>query len=176
MGFDYHGEQERHQADFYSTPAWATEAMLERVSLYGETWEPACGDGAIARLLPERVMATDLYYRGYGEGDVDFLSCITRKAVDNIVTNPPFRLAEEFVRKALTLTKRKVVMFLRLQFMESKKRYRLFQDTPLARVLVFSRRVSCGLGGEVYTGGKVAHAWFVWEHDHEGNPELEWIP
>jgi hypothetical protein len=164
----------RPDDDFYQTPPYATRELLKRESLGGVTWEPACGDGAIAELLPGKVVATDLNDHGYGETGVDFLMAWRR--VDNIVTNPPYILAQEFVERALLLARRKVAMLLKLAFLESQGRYEFFNRTPLRTVYVFSKRLTMTRGNEpVGSGGMIAFAWFVWEHGHTGNPELDWI-
>ena len=66
--------------------------MLAHETFDGPIWEPACGDGAIARVLERaghRVIATDLIDRGYGEAGVDFLTTAEPRA-RHIVTNPPY--------------------------------------------------------------------------------------
>jgi hypothetical protein len=105
--------------------------------------------------------------RGYGEV-LDFLS--SRYRTENIITNPPFRLAAQFVEKALASSTRKVAMFLRLCFLEGQSRYSLFQNTPLATVYVFSRRVTFYGAGSPF-----AFAWFVWDHAYRGEPKIRWI-
>ncbi len=93
----------RHKDDFYATPPEATRALLSVETFKGLIWEPACGDGAISRVLQERypVVSTDLVDRGFGPSGQDFL--MQTRVVDNIITNPPFKLATEFIRKSLDL-------------------------------------------------------------------------
>ena len=84
--------------DFFPTPAWATHALVDNEDFRGDIWESACGNGAMSQVLEKtgnRVISTDLYDRGYGEADHDFLES-WRKA-PNIVTNPPYNAAEGFV-------------------------------------------------------------------------------
>jgi len=140
-------------------------------------WECACGDGAIARVFSEKgfdVIATDLVYRGYGDGGRDFL--LENIQVENIVTNPPYSLGEKFVRHALDLTSGKVAMFLKLVFLEGQRRRKLFDNSPPARVWVYSKRVTQHRNGEQkkYTG-MMCFAWFVWEHGYTGDPVIKWI-
>lgn len=173
-------KENRERDDFYPTPPSGTNALLNVETFEGDIWEPACGDGAISKVLTERgheVRSTDLIDRGYGEAGVDFLLDFSQTA-DNIITNPPFKLAEEFVSHALGRARRKVAMLMRLAWLEGEKRRRLFQSTPLARVHVFSRRLSMARGGEQRedgAGGMIAFAWFVWDHEHTGSPTLNWI-
>lgn len=168
----------RQKDDFYPTPPEATEALLSVERFDGAIWEPACGDGAISRVLEAHgytVQSTDLVDRNYGIAHIDFL--MERQILPNIVTNPPFKLANQFVRHAVSLTTGKVAMLLKIAFLEGVERSRLFRETPLARVHVFSKRVTFRNTerGDVNGSGMMAFAWFVWEHGHIGKPELGWL-
>lgn len=169
----------RPDNDFYPTPPEATRALLAVEDFSGSIWEPACGDGAICKVLEEEghtdILATDLIYRGYGKGNEDFL--ISEHEANNIITNPPFKLAQQFVEHSLRQTDGKVAMLCKLVFLEGQKRKTFFEQTPLARVHVFSKRVNFyreGVKGKLGTS-MMAFAWFVWEHGHEGPPTINWI-
>jgi hypothetical protein len=170
----------RQKDDFYPTPARGIEALLSVESFDGDIWEPACGDGAISKVLEAngyRVASTDLVDRGYGETRIDFLMEYSPRA-RNIITNPPFKLAVPFVRKAVELSTGKVAMLLKIAFLEGIERSKLFSSTPLARVWVFSQRLAFvpGDGGrKLDGGGMMAFGWFVWEHGYTGKPTLGWI-
>lgn len=172
--------EEREKDDFYPTPEAGARALLAVEKFTGSIWEPACGQGDISRVLESAgydVVSTDLIDRGYGEARRDFLM-EWRALAPNIVTNPPFKLAEEFVRKALSLSTGKVAMLCRLAWLEGKARRDLFEETPLARVWVFAGRLHMQRGqiaSATGAGGMLAFAWFVWEHGHEGPPQLGWI-
>lgn len=167
-------------SDFFPTPAWATHALIENERFEGIIWEPACGNGAMARVLEQSgclVQGTDLFDRGYGEGGVDFLK--TSRSVDNIVTNPPYNSAEGFVQAGLHQCKRKMALLLRLAFLEGAKRQcKIFIETPPARVWVFSERITFYPAGAVQKGsGTTAYAWFVWDKQASSNAtELKWLP
>jgi len=168
----------RSDSDFYRTPAHAVYGLLNKEGFTGDIWECACGDGAISKVLKDskyNVFSSDV--NDYGYGDVlDFLKTSTVK--DNIVTNPPFNQALEFVIKSKELAKYKIAMFLKTSFLEGAKRYNMFQDTlfPLRTVYQFSKRVSFGKDdGTHKNGGMIAFAWFVWERGYEGKPTIEWI-
>lgn len=171
----------RERDDFYPTPSCATRALLEVERFEGSIWEPACGDGAISRVLQAAgygVFSSDLIDRGFGVPSRDFLLDYETSA-DNIITNPPFKLAEEFVEHALRRSRRKVAMLCRLAWLEGKARRRLFTETPIARVWVFSGRVPMLRGGDETLkggGGMIAFAWYVWDHAHIGAPTLGWLP
>lgn len=168
----------RPDGDFYPTPPEATLALLAEEKFTGTIWEPACGNGAMSKVLEDAghvVMSSDLYDRGFGETSVDFLK--TTRSVENVVTNPPFKLAQEFVEHSLNCTTGKVAMLCKLVFLEGQKRRSFFESTPLARVHVFSKRVNFYREGEKGKLGTsmMAFAWFVWEHGHEGPPTINWI-
>ena len=175
----------REKDDFYPTPRRGTEALLAVESFSGSIWEPACGDGAISDVLdeyyPGQVWSTDLVARGYGLDEVDFLGpCAPANSVDHIITNPPFKYAEKFAELALIRARSKVALLLRLSWLEGAKRRKLFESTPLARVWVFSSRLSIGRGAARDMGkgggGMIAFAWFVWDKEHKGPPVLGWLP
>lgn len=169
----------RPEGDFYPTPADAVQALLDRENFEGSIWENSCGDGAICRVLEQNgyrdVIATDLVDRGYGEAPHDFITSEYR--ADNVIMNPPFSLAQEFVELSLARTTRKVAMLGKLVFLEGQKRKPFFATTHLARVYVFSKRVNFYRGGIKgnYSTSTIAFAWFVWEHGYEGEPVIRWI-
>ena len=151
---------------------------MENESFEGQIWEPACGDGSMARVLASKgnqVIATDLYDRGYGESGIDFLRAYQK--VDNIVTNPPYNAAEGFVSAGLRNAKSKFALLLRLAFLEGGNRSRtIFSATPPARVWVFSERITFYPAGAVKRGtGTTAYAWFVWEQNRTNGSELRWL-
>lgn len=162
--------------DFYPTPAWGTAALLRHVKFAGTILEPCCGDGAMAEVLEKYgygVHAFDLHDRGYGKVQ-DFLKF--NRTVDNIVTNPPFNIAELVLSRALQLASYKVCLLLRLPFLESAKRYALFKRRPPEKVLVFSERLSIyPKGKSMKNGGTTPYAWFVWNRHYKGPTTIEWI-
>ncbi len=165
--------------DFFPTPDWATQALVDNEKFEGSIWEPACGDGAMARVLEGTgcpVTASDLYHRGFGETGVDFLR--STRQVDNIVTNPPYNAAEGFIRAALAQARHKFALLLRLAFLEGANRQRtIFAKTPPARVWVFSERITFYPAGAVRKGsGTTAYAWFVWDKQAPNKTELKWLP
>lgn len=167
--------KDREPHDNYPTPEIAVVELLKREKFEGIVWECAVGCGNIAKYFPD-CMASDIRHDDNiaGEGGVNFL--LENRTVDNIVTNPPFRLAQQFVEHALKCTTKKVAMFLKLVFLESQSRYEMFQSTPLKTVYVFSKRINPKKEGVTKKmSGMIAYAWFVWEHGYTGKPEIEWI-
>lgn len=172
--------ENRQKDDFYPTPPVATRKLLSVEKFAGPIWECACGDGAISRILTENgyeVISTDLVDRGFGQAGIDFMMEY-RPIAPNIITNPPFKFAREFVDKALSLTTGKVAILARLAWLEGKSRKSLFETSPLSRVWVFSERVPMLRNGDEMMkggGGMIAFAWFVWDHEYRGEPRLGWL-
>lgn len=173
----------RQKDDFYATPSSSTEALLRAESFSGSIWEPACGNGAISVVLEaagHRVVSSDLVDRGYGETGIDFLMEWQSRG-ENVVTNPPFKLATEFVKHSLRHTTGKVAMLLKVGFLEGIERGQLFDAAPFARLWVFRRRQTFLRNGDLYVtmngaGGMIAYGWFIWEHGYVGKPTLGWLP
>jgi hypothetical protein len=168
--------------DVYMTPPVATAALLRHVKLPHRLWECACGDGTgildPLRAAGHQVIGSDLvdYERPDCFWRRDFL--LERKApagCEGIVTNPPYKLVEQFVEHALDLCPR-VIMLLRLAFLESEKRCAILEDRGLARVLVFRKRLPMmhrlGWEGRKANSG-MAFAWFVWDRSHVGPTTIE---
>lgn len=170
--------------DLYQSPREAVTALLAVEQLPRLVWELACGPGAIVSVLRERghdVLATDLVdYRTPHQDahGVDFLiPGIAESHLDRqraIVTNPPFKNAHLFVVRALQLSDY-VAMLLRLAFLESEKRRDIIDNSCLARVHVFRKRLPMmhrdGWEGRTANSG-MAFAWFVWQRGHTGPTEI----
>lgn len=172
----------RHSEDWYPEPPEATHALARVEPLVGRCWDPACGKGTIVDALRSRGIecdGSDMVDRAGGRfHQFEFLSLGREHAKpDNIVTNPPFQLAQRFIDHGLTIASRKVIALARLAFLESESRAPWFARVPLARVWVFPWRLSMPPGNVATTakGGKVAFAWFVFEHGHAGPPTLCWL-
>lgn len=135
-------KEKRRELDFYPTPPEVTLALLDFLKLPASTvLEPACGDGAMAKVLAaagHNVIATDLRDTGYGRGGVDYLAAPPAQC-DAIITNPPFNVSEEFIRKAITEAPM-VAMVLKSQYWHAKKRVELFEQHPPAWVLPLTWR------------------------------------
>lgn len=183
LGASNHTDKERENDDYYATEPKATELLLSLEKFSPNIWECACGGGHMAKVLKENgyeVKATDLIYRGYGEGNIDFLKCIAPFEGD-IITNPPYKYATEFIYKALELIPagNKVAMFLKIQFLEGKKRKKLFEKYPPKTIYVSSSRLLCAknaLFEEMIAGGgsAVAYAWYIWEKGYNGDTIIKW--
>ena len=169
----------RPENDFYPTPPSITQALLDVEKLSSCVWECACGEGDMSRVLLDngyKVHSTDLIDRGYGIGERDFLQEDVILA-PSIVTNPPFKLAIQFMEHALyDLGADKLALFAKLSFLEGQRRTAKLMVSPLKNVHVFrSRQTLTRRGEKSRNGGMIAFAWYVWEHGYEGKPQIFWI-
>jgi hypothetical protein len=166
--------------DFYETPAVATEALLGAEPFPHVIWEPACGAGAISKVLEahgHEVISTDLYDYGYGKSGQDFFGH-AHPLAQTIITNAPFNRGDEFIDHACTICP-KTAFLMRLQWLESQKRRDgIFKKHRLSRVLVFSKRLpmmhQVGWEGPRSTS-TIAFAWFVFDRGHAGPPTVGWL-
>ena len=183
LGASNHSTSEREIHDYYATDPVAAELLLEVEDFSPVIWEPACGEGHLAKVFNKAghtVISTDLIYRGYGSSKpLDFLAYDGESFDGDIVTNPPYSKGAEFVEKAIeTITDgHKVAMFLKLQFLEGQKRRKLFDRYPPRTIYVLSGRIKCAKNGEFEGIGSsaVAYAWYVWEKGFTGIPQIRWI-
>ncbi len=151
-------------ADRHQTPGFCTRALLAHEQLSGSIWEPACGQGQIVEELLKAgysdFFASDLLDGSWSDTGYDFLTHEMPGPIHTIVTNPPYSLAEPFVRRACEVAQRKVCLFMRLLFLESSRGVTLFSQTGLTRVYVLTQRVNFR---DQKLGGMMAFAWFVWD-------------
>jgi hypothetical protein len=176
--------------DFFPTPLWATRALFRHVlpalgvETVGRVWEPACGEGHMAEVINEfaglPVIATDIFDYGYGSAPYDFLGGIFSapliEQVDWIITNPPFKPAEQFALRALDFARVGVALLLPIQWVEGEDRYfSLFRDRPPTLIAPFVERVPMVKGRwDPDASTATCYAWFVWVRDTARAPF--WIP
>ena len=173
--------------DDFPTPPWATRALIEHV-LGGKKrvksqvcLEPACGSGHMAKVLSEyfgTVKAADIHPYGYG-GVHDFLATPHEiNGFDWVITNPPFRLGEDFTLLALKLARRGVAMLTRTVFIESVGRYdRLFSVNQPSHFAQFTERVPMVKGRlDRRASTATGYCWLVWDKESSGSTQLVWIP
>jgi hypothetical protein len=170
--------------DYYPTQPWATRALLEQpigADPHHTVLEPACGEGFMSRPLAEffhDVTSMDVQDMGFGEVG-DYLFPGDDRIFDWTITNPPFRLAEDFIEKALRTSRVGVAMFVRMAFLESVGRYEsLFSVTPPTQILQFTERVPLFKGRVDPSGGTAtAYTWVVWHTNRSFTDTVfRWIP
>lgn len=194
--------------DDFPTPPWATRALCEWLMLNvhhggGETRllssltcrEPAANRGHMVRPLQEyfpRVLASDVHDYGVGFATGDYLwgALSDWESTDWTITNPPFRLAQQFIERALKLSRVGVAVIVRTSFIEGVDRCNeLFLKIPPAYVLQFSERVVMHKGKLRQAGSKyldadgkektassaTSYCWVIWLKG-ESDTRLRWIP
>jgi hypothetical protein len=171
-------KQNTEAHDYYATEPKAVELLLEQEKFSPQVWECACGEGHISEVLKANgynVLSSDLVDRGYGEVR-DFLSTTHNIGYD-IITNPPYKYAKEFIEHALEISPdgTKIAMFLKLTFLEGQGRRDLFKNTPPQTVYVSSARLECGKNGNFDGASAVAYAWYVWVKGVYLPTRIKWI-
>lgn len=177
---------DRKPADFYPTPPEVTRALIlwlrergvtsQKGSRQRRVHEPCCGEGHISEVLIGAgfdVTSHDLYDMSYGISGVDYLRTPERNAryydYDMVVTNPPFSLAERFIRRALRDAP-VVAMFLPTEYWHAKTRARLFRSRPPMAILALTWR-PVFLAEERGTSPLANYAWTVWADWHNGHTQ-----
>ena len=181
LGASNHTDKDLEQHDYYATDPKAAELLLE-LETFENVLEPSCGEGHLSKVFSDagiNVTSSDLVYRGYG---------IQKNFFDyeewngDIITNPHYKYALEFVEHALKIIPNgnKVAMFLKLQFLEGKKRKRLFLTNPPKTLYVSSSRLLCAKNADFESarkegGSAVAYGWFVWQKGFNGRTGIVWF-
>jgi hypothetical protein len=171
--------------DFFPTPGWATRALCEwlfthgHISAFSYIAEPACGQGHMARVLREyfnEVFAADVHSYGFGETE-DFL-WPSDQCFGWIITNPPFRLGEQFALIALERAKNGCAFLVRTGFLESASRYEnLFSKFPPSEILQFAERVPMFKGRvDEFGSTATAYCWTIWRKNSPNETQFHWIP
>jgi hypothetical protein len=185
--------------DYFPTPPWATRALFEHVlrplklfrDRQDQAWEPACGEGHMSAVLEEyfaTVIATDVFDYSGGEpsrwppgwwSTLDVLDPhATTPVADWIITNPPFKTAEDFTRRLVPIAQRGVAFLVRTAWLESRPRYELFQQHPPAIVAQFAERVPMVKGRwDPEASTATSYCWVLWlKGEPTGGTILMWIP
>ena len=182
LGARNYAQYDREENDFYATEPKAIELLCDLETFSPTIWECACGEGHLSKVLEKRgykVISSDLVERGYGYGGIDFLKS-TKQFDGDIITNPPYKYAKEFVEHSLEIVPEghKVAMFLKLQFLEGKARRKMFEKYPPKRIYVSSSRLRCAMNGDFEKYAKsnaVSYAWFIWEKGFKGDTVVRWF-
>lgn len=187
LGSSHHTDEERQKHDYYATDPRAVEMLLELEKFNENIIEPCVGGGHMANVLIKNyynVKGYDIVDRGFPNTIVgDFLEIDFPKKLDvDIITNPPYKFAKDFVEKCLSIVEdgNKVTMFLKLTFLEGKGRRDFFKENPPKTVYVSSSRINCakngGFEGQRISGGSaVCYAWYIWEKGYKGDTTLKWF-
>lgn len=178
---------ERNLNDWYVEPPYVVEDFLDAWPVEGAIWDPSCGRGTIPIVCRRRgheAIGSDLVDRGFGQGNIDFLSCRSLRA-PTIISNPPFAIIHRWMAHALALGPRQVIIFARLGLLEGIERGKWFQRSPFRRVYVCSYRVPCPPGEiapaidqwerNTIRDMFLAFAWFIWQPGYSGETDLRFL-
>lgn len=172
----------RHPEDFYVEPEWCSRRLFEVERFDGLICDPSCGLGRIvtsARQAGYEAIGRDIVRRSIVCDDLaDFMG--SDEPFQNIVSNPPFGIADAYAKHALKITRRKVALLLPTKWMNAAGRGAWLETTPLARVYLLAPRPSMPPGPVIEAGikpgnGTTDFAWFLFEHGHVGAPEIRWL-
>ena len=190
LGASNHTDKDRETNDYYATKPKALELLLKLEDFSPYVWECACGEGHLSEVLKShgyKVKSSDIIDRGYPNTEVVNFLEVSKRDIDtdysrDIITNPPYKYAKEFVEHALDISMdgTKIAMFLKVQFLEGKARRALFDKHPPKVVYVASSRLLCAKNGDFEAikaggGSAVAYAWFIWEKGYKGDTIVRWF-
>jgi len=158
----------RQVNDHYDTPAYTIRSLLNIHEIKYPALEPCAGNLAIANSLKSDVSTNDINPDSPAATNVDYLQLNAHwyNQYQTIITNPPFNIAMEIIKKALTdvVDGGEVIMLLRLNFLGSQKRHDFWQENPPKVIYVLSQRPK-------FINNKsdsIEYAWFVWEKGYNG--------
>ena len=183
LGASNHVDHDRAKHDYYATDPKAINVLMSTDEEFEDLiWEPACGELHLSKRLEDkaygyRTYNTDIVARCEGITVCDFLNDDLEKFKPNepfsIITNPPYKYAQEFIERALSVLPKggKCAMFLKLTFLEGKKRKEFLLHSPPKHIYVSSSRLKCAINGDFENTGSSAtcYAWFVWEKGYQGD-------
>lgn len=155
----------RREKDFYPTPQWATDVLLQYTQPHGFILEPCAGNGAISDVLARKcsVVTNDIdpkHNTTYTEDVSDTEGWTRLPRADWVITNPPFSDSYEIARLSYEHAKWGSAMLLRLTFLEPcLRRASWLQKRPPSKIIVLPRISFTGDGKT----DSVTCAWFVWE-------------
>jgi hypothetical protein len=194
MGKNYsccNKDGKRKKLDFYETPYSITQQFLDEINKNDDICldskdlilEPCCGNGAIIKVLQNsynNIMYYDIRKTNICSKPKDFLN--ESNMYDWIITNPPFFLAFEFIKKCKEVSRKGFCLLLPLNYLHGKKRfnelYNVNDNYKLKNLYIFTRYPM--LGDEInsegkYKSGMLVYAWYVWVNKYDGDPKVKWI-
>lgn len=189
LGASNHTDHPRGDLDLYTTDRNDFKRFLNQLSedalisyISQDVLEPCAGLNDLTEVLQEygfRVRATDIVDRNNLGVEIKNFLTDDFGEVKSIITNPPYALAESMVRRGIEIVNNDgwVWMLLRIQFLESQARYRLFKEFSPKYVYVYSKRANCYRDGDTSLGGgAVCYAFFGWVKGYIGETIVRWIP
>lgn len=173
--------------DLFPTPPWAARAFMTYVMPEANhdqkylVLEPACGLGSMVKPFKEygyKVTARDIIDHGFRCRKIDFLKTTDVDQFDYVITNPPYKIGDEFYYQALS-ARRGVALLCRIQFVSSLKRYRgIYTQRRPTKIALITGKMPARMGRVVQHASQYFdHAWFWWDLTKRvKKTEFVWIP
>lgn len=177
MAKQKHSSEARDPHDWYVEPEWCTEVLLDHIGpLTGYVVDPCCGQGNILKVVGDKASGFDIVDRGAPRLIIEQDFRDSEMRCDNIISNPPYSLAQEFIEHFLPTTGRILAVLNRLDFLASQGRNAMFNKNPPWRVIVLSKRPSMPPGGRDILGKQGMHdyCWIVWNKIATGRTQMIW--
>ena len=190
--------KERAELDYYATPTAEVKNFLDYTGYNFDglsILEPCVGGGHMANGIKSyldengykaKLIGSDVIDRGFTDPAWTLHYGLTYDFLDDdypvdkadvVIMNPPFATLEPFIIRGLEIAQNMLVVFCRLQAVESKDRYEhIFAEHPFSKCIVYVDRVQCWKNGVKPAGTSAqAYCWLVWDKDYDGPPTLDWI-
>jgi hypothetical protein len=177
--------------DLYTTEPGDIERFIKAIQRDGvdlpfPIWEPAAGRGDISKTLMRygyEVLSSDIF--PYRDKEIEiaaldfFADSISPELggmdYKTIFTNPPFNAQEEFLERALSFGV-DVVFFVRLSFLSSIRRLKIYKKYNPSYVYVYSARAHCYKNGDINKGqNMVDYCVIMWKPPYRSDAVLRWI-
>lgn len=180
--FTSHSLWERQQQDYYATEPKAIRLLMELEDFDENIRECACGEWHLSKEMEElwkSVFSSDLIDRWYGIQH-DFLNDnLSLPREWDIITNPPYKYANQFIEKWMKILQdgKKMALFLPIRYLEWKERKMLFAKYPPLKIYVSSSRIKCAINWQFdkMTESAVCYAWFVRQKWYTWDTILKWF-
>ena len=164
----------REPKDHYDTPSYTIRSLLMNHDIQYPALEPCAGNMAIVDMLKTgEVYSVDIDTNSHAIAHADYLRWDVNQQYKTIITNPPFNIAIDIIKKALAdvVDGGEVIMLLRLNFLGSQRRRSFWEDHPCKKIHVLSKR-PCFINGK---SDSIEYAWFIWERGYTGKTEIDVI-
>jgi len=183
IGANNHCDHDYEKYAYYATEPKAVKLLFKLEEFSENIWECACGELHLSKEMErigKTVRSIDIIVRCNGVEQLDFLDITNNQTwCGDIITNPPYIYASEFILKGLSLLRDagKLALLFPLRYLDGKARKQLFSKFPPKTVYVSSGRLKCAMNGnfEQMTGSAVCYDWFVWQKSFTGTTELKWF-
>lgn len=162
--------------EFYPTPIEAVELARPLLDKDTKWWEPCAGDAVILNHFDNVVLGSDINPRAENVEQLDFFQSDLPAGIGGIITNPPFSLGYDIVKKALFEYKIKALMLMRVEYMSGKNRMDIRQHLTKMHIISDLVKFKTVSGRIVNGNGTGRVAWMLFEPDKQPETvEMKWV-